>query len=133
MKRFVYSKAENHFYRICANIWILNQSFIILKEMKNDPNFTNMNPTNFVNLVKSYDWKTVIDLETVLQSEIIIQYYIGQKFYLSNYSKDEKGLFVYDSLKTISLKSSDKIKNSTKSTLEKKILLMPGEYVFLDD
>jgi hypothetical protein len=96
-----------------------------------------MLPNDFINLVRLQEWKTVIDLVTVEQAKLVVQYYIDQKFYLSNYSKDENGNFVYATLKNSVLKSSEKIQNDnsgkSKSSLEKKILLSPGEYVFLDD
>jgi hypothetical protein len=96
-----------------------------------------MMPNEFVTLVRLQEWKTVIDLDTVEQAKLVVQYYIDQKFYLSNYSKDENGNFVYAPLKNSVLKISDKCQNDnsskSKSSLEKKILLSPGEFVFLDD
>jgi hypothetical protein len=88
-----------------------------------------MLPNDFINLVRLQEWKTVIDLVTVEQAKLVVQYYIDQKFYLSNYSKDENGNFVYATLKNSVLKSSEKIQNDnsgkSKSSLEKKAYYHP--------
>lgn len=133
----MYTKSENHLYRISTNLFIIKQALEILSSLKVTKE---VDGKKFYEIVKTHSWKTIIDCDTVVLAKHAMRYFIEQKFYLTGYEKNDEDEFIF---KSLNLKKSTLIKNSVKNSLTnnvstednllKLILQSPGEIVFLDD